>query len=302
MPRGSVSNSRLGNVVRGVGALVLALVLVVGIPVALVRLIGWPLPTELPSLGEVFDSLGSSYISDTTLLKALACVCWFVWVQLVASLLIETFAYIRGRKAGRVPLAGGMQRAMAKLIATIALIGALNAARGSQGVIATDKPLTLPAPAEVTVATGPEKVHAKLAVIGDPSEAPAGTVPKSDPPVYVVQRYDSLWDIAERHLGDGFRWREIYNLNQGVAQADGTRLVDPDRIYTGWRLVLPPDAVNLPAGATTPTPAPPPPTASDPTGSSDLVAGMPDSTDAVSITRFAVDAKRPTITTPGTDR
>jgi nucleoid-associated protein YgaU len=62
-------------------------------------------------------------------------------------------------------------------------------------------------------------------------------------PVYVVQRYDSLWDIAERHLGNGLRWGEIFELNRNVMQDDGSRLENPDRIYAGWRLVLPADAV-----------------------------------------------------------
>ena len=36
---------------------------------------------------------------------------------------------------------------------------------------------------------------------------------------YVVQRYDSPWSIAERHLGEGTRWRDILD-------ADGRRLVE----------------------------------------------------------------------------
>ena len=36
-----------------------------------------------------------------------------------------------------------------------------------------------------------------------------------------VARGDSPWSLAERHLGDGLRWRELWDLNRGVPQADG---------------------------------------------------------------------------------
>ncbi len=62
-------------------------------------------------------------------------------------------------------------------------------------------------------------------------------------PVYVVQRGDNLWAIAETHLGSGFRWTEIHDLNRDF-------IADPNLICTGWQLKLPADA-NLPA-------APPP--------------------------------------------
>jgi len=54
-----------------------------------------------------------------------------------------------------------------------------------------------------------------------------------------VQWRDTLWDIAERHLGDPRRWTEIFELNEGRMQADGGCLSDPDRIQPGWQLVLP---------------------------------------------------------------
>ena len=50
---------------------------------------------------------------------------------------------------------------------------------------------------------------------------------------YQVQLGDSLWLIAERELGDGMRWVEIYDLNRAeVGQ-------NPDLIYPGTTLVIP---------------------------------------------------------------
>jgi DNA-binding SARP family transcriptional activator len=67
--------------------------------------------------------------------------------------------------------------------------------------------------------------------------------------VYVVQpphdrHYDSLWDIAARHLGDGRRYHEIYELNKGRPQPDGGELTRASLIQPGWVLLLPADATG----------------------------------------------------------
>lgn len=48
---------------------------------------------------------------------------------------------------------------------------------------------------------------------------------------YTIQRNDSLIRIARRHLKDATRWREIVKLN---------RSLNPDRIYPGMKIKLPP--------------------------------------------------------------
>ncbi len=58
---------------------------------------------------------------------------------------------------------------------------------------------------------------------------------------YTVQRGDTLWDLAEKHLGDPLRWPEIYSHNntpEVVAQT-GTRIVDPDLIFVGQVIHIP---------------------------------------------------------------
>lgn len=73
--------------------------------------------------------------------------------------------------------------------------------------------------------------------------------------------HDNLWDIAERHLGDGRRWKEVFDLNQGRQQPDGGELVLGRLIQPGWVLIMPDDARGVPrvhavADATTTTPVP----------------------------------------------
>ncbi len=53
---------------------------------------------------------------------------------------------------------------------------------------------------------------------------------------------DSLVQIAERTLGDPGRAQEIFDLNAGRRQSDGSALTDPATLEAGWILILPDDA------------------------------------------------------------
>jgi hypothetical protein len=96
----------------------------------------------------------------------------------------------------------------------------------------------------------------------DPPPAPPPAPPPQTGPSYTVRSGDTLWGIAQKSLGDGNRWREIYDLNRDVIGAD------PNRIQAGMVLRLP--------GGATPPPAPPPPPPSDnpPFTGGDIAAGL----------------------------
>jgi hypothetical protein len=240
---------RIADVGKGLAALAGVAALVVGVPVALLAWVGSPLPAEVPSVSEVTDAIRDTYIPDSFLVKALALVCWLVWSELLASLFVEAVALARGRKAGAVPFAGRVQRAAARLVAGVALLGVLVATRDSSGPDRAEPSTLLPPPGTlVTYVTDPVEAPTQPA---PPAPAPAGPAP-----TYEVQRRDTLWDIAERHLGDPFRWPEIFELNRGRPQADGTCLTDPDLIYAGWVLDLPADAVGLAPAPPASAPAP----------------------------------------------
>jgi LysM domain len=241
---------------RGVVALLGVVVLAVGVPVGLISWVGWPLPTQAPTLSQISAALRDTYIPDEFLVKALAVVCWLVWIELMASILVEAVAYLRGRKAGTVPLAGGLQRGAARLVATVALLGSLLAVKGLHGAVGPgSRALAPPVSGPVATLMAEEPPDELLAQAGAAIGARLAPTP-----TYEVRRRDTLWDIAERHLGDPFRWQEIFRLNQGRVQPDGRRLTDPDLIIAGWRLELPEDA----RGVALPAPPESPPASAEP--------------------------------------
>ena len=62
-----------------------------------------------------------------------------------------------------------------------------------------------------------------------------------------VERGDTLYDLAETHLGDGDRYPEIVEATADLVQPDGERLTDPDLIRPGWQVIIPGAAAAAPA-------------------------------------------------------
>jgi nucleoid-associated protein YgaU len=63
--------------------------------------------------------------------------------------------------------------------------------------------------------------------------SPPGQAPATR--TYVVEKGDSLSKIAKREYGDANKWRQIYEANRDIIK-------DPDLIYPGQTLKLPPSA------------------------------------------------------------
>lgn len=83
------------------------------------------------------------------------------------------------------------------------------------------------------------------AATGEAGDASAGATTdatKISNHAYTVESGDNLWDLAQKHLGDGTRWGEIYKLNEAVIGSN------PRLIMPGTELQLPGDsnlATNL---------------------------------------------------------
>ena len=74
-------------------------------------------------------------------------------------------------------------------------------------------------------------------VVAGPTVTPSGSGGTTE--TYQIAEGDSLWRVAAEQLGDPHRWQEIYQLNQGRPQADGSALTDPNILDVGWLLLLP---------------------------------------------------------------
>jgi hypothetical protein len=266
-----------GGLLRAVGAALVLVVLLIGVPLALGVIVGWPLPRSIPTIDALRAALAQQ-LPWESVVNAIVCLAWLAWAQLVVCVAVEARAALtepgRGRlTAPRIPLAGLNQALARNLIAAVLVV---TTSSGSWTTPAAASAGLTPAAAAAGVrATEPARVPATVDPVAPSPAAMPGDVPTVDGTTagtvaalkpYVVRppegaSFDCLWNIAERHLGDGLRYDEIFALNRGRTQPDGTTLRDEDLIRPGWILLLPADAVGLADARFVPAPPPaaPPP-------------------------------------------
>ena len=245
----------------GLGALLLLLGFLVGVPALLIAVAGMPFSHGLPSWTRLSAQLRGP--DDGELLKdVLLCLAWTGWGVFTLLTAIETVALARQTVAPTFVGLGSLQQAIGRLIAAVALLlPAASTALHLAGTAAPRIPATAPlrpaAPQPPQTLDGAATPFRPTLAATPRATATAATMTAEAFPVYVVGTdhtgaRDTLWSIAQRHLGNPLRWREIAQLNNGRAQPDGSVFTDPNLIRPGWRLRLPADATGLP----TQTPAP----------------------------------------------
>lgn len=241
-----------------VGAGLVLAAFVVGLPVVLARF-GSPLPSRVPTWSGLVTDLRIGYVPSAVLAKVALGAAWAVWMFLGYEIAAETASWIRNQAARRSSALGPLQPLLSRLVAAAVL--------------------SAPLPARVMAGAATPALRPPVVALDGgpaPTPAPASPVPTTASttlPSYVVQPHDTLWGIAERHLGDPLRWSEIAALNEGRAEGSA-RFEDPHWIYPGWTLLLPADATTLPAapppvpasGTPQPTATPPAPTPVAPKG------------------------------------
>ena len=235
----------MGRLLKGLGALFVMGLILIGTPVALVQMVGNPIPS-LDQLQSII-SLRPDFGNEILLTKILPLMCWVAWLFFAIPFVIEIFAAIAGIKTTkRAPLFKGQQRLASSLIAAVAVMfgGLASAAPASAAT-----PVEVAPAASVAYEVAPPVAVAPVAV----EQAPAG---ESVNDAYVVQSGDTLFGIAEAQLGDGDRYPEIFTASQG-AQADGGHLSDTDLIYPGWEIEIPGVTDVAPAAETVAAPAAP---------------------------------------------
>ncbi len=264
-----------GDVLAGVFAVVVLLALTVGVPFGLIRVFGAPLPHSMPGL-----SVLTHQLDIFAILKVLSVLVWLAWLQLVWCVIAEIRAAVRNTgMPAQVPLAGGTQAVVHRLVTAALLLFAATTAispafahqappRAAHSISATagrgspaGRGSTAGAAQSIPDARPPQ-------MVGHPEIAPQPRVEK----IYVVappagRYHESLWEIAQNHLGDGRRYREIFELNSGRVQPDGSKLTIASLIRPGWVLVMPRDAYGPGIEVVAPQPA-----AQSPSGNEDSSA------------------------------
>src|SRR5688500_11719966 len=80
------------------------LALVVGVPVALARLVGWPLPRQSPTSAAVHAWLEHP-LTEGFVLEGSACVVWLLWAGFTVAALVEPVPRLRRVRVPRLRLA-----------------------------------------------------------------------------------------------------------------------------------------------------------------------------------------------------
>ncbi|MFJ2745417.1 LysM peptidoglycan-binding domain-containing protein [Streptomyces sp. NPDC087440] len=222
-------------VMRALLSLVAVLVLVGGLPVLL-----WHATTAAWTPG--IDALGQLLSSADTVpvfLLALTVLGWAGWAAFTLSLVLEVPAQLRGMRAPRLPGLGAGQRAAATLVGGILLL------------LPAGTALASPAQATTTVSAPHNATTPAPSTLKNPS-AEASSPAGQEAPTYTVRDVrpaESLWSIAEDHLGDGSRYTEIADLNEGRTMSDGRIFRTDAPIQPGWtlRMPAPPKTPAVPA-------------------------------------------------------
>jgi DNA-binding SARP family transcriptional activator len=219
----------------------------VGVPVLLNGL-GGGLPTGLPSSHQAATFLGRP-LTDSAILRAVSLVCWTVWLLFVAAVAAETVAWIRQRPGPSITRRGfripGLQGAAGSLVLTAVLL--LPNRPASTGSLTAGR---MQAPSAITaVNNGPQVTALQHLDMMDASQ------PFDNRNPYVVHHGETLWGIAEAHVGNGLAWRQITDVtgrsfDSGVdewVQVNG-RMIDEREarlIYGGETVYLPASWVRI---------------------------------------------------------
>lgn len=235
---------------KALGATLVLLILVVGIPLGMAATIGNPL--------HGWADLKVGDLTDEVIIDLLAVIVWLAWAQFAVSVLVELGAAVRHvQMPTRIPLVPGSSQHLAHtLVGAALLLGTATAALASpvHALAATS------APPVTAVAT----LHAQSQVTahrtaGTPqTSALSGQQTRAATPAHTVSYIipsdgrgpDTYWDIAEARLGGGEHWQQIWDLNRGRTQPDGEVMSNPGLLKPGWTVLLP-AAATSPAAAGT---------------------------------------------------
>lgn len=249
--------TRLGPALRTAAALVALLALVVGLPAALALWGTSPVRGELSmdAVREVFEEPAS----DRVIAGLLTVAAWCVWALFLRALAEEVIDARRTRSSSvpvPAPRSGPLRITAHALVVWIAMtVGSLAPGAGPRSTPALRAILPDPAGAAEMVAEDGTAPAPPTAARPTAAPTPAAVALGEGEALVVLDAPAGVWELAERHLGDGMRWRELWSHNRHRAQPDGRTWADPEAaLPAGWRLVVPADGTLVTAAAATPQP------------------------------------------------
>ncbi|MFM9261770.1 LysM peptidoglycan-binding domain-containing protein [Rhodococcus sp. 5A-K4] len=214
---------------KGLLYLITLLALTAGIPFALYTFAGNPL-AGVTSL--TFDAIKEALTTQddgTLFLSALTIIGWIAWATFAYSIIIELAAALRGVKVRRIKGLQFQQHSAAILVSGALLLITAGAATATPAadILGPNhaSPTSISAPAFFNDAQTQSPQQSAPSWTKTPAQPPAGTT-------IVTESGDTLWGLAERHLGDGTRYPEIQSLNQNA-------IPDEAWIDAGITLTLP---------------------------------------------------------------
>lgn len=214
-------------------SLIAVLFIIFGIPALLITVSGNPL-ASLDMVGGVIASVDGAL---TFLIQVfIPIIAWIGWASLTIPLIIEAAVQVRHGESVKLPGILRFQQNVAAVL--IGMILASTAGISGATAIESGGTAGVPVTPNQTV-SAPATVQAQY---GAPTVAEKAQASQTGPS-YMINGHETLWDIAETTLGDGSRYIEIFNLNQGVVQKDGAALLSTNQLlHDGWVLTLPQDA------------------------------------------------------------
>ncbi|HPZ50770.1 MAG TPA: LysM peptidoglycan-binding domain-containing protein, partial [Propionibacteriaceae bacterium] len=210
----------------GLAAFVALMALLVGLPTVLLAL-GWgPTPSGLDGWWAALTTPDDGHLT----LLVLKVAAWIVWGLLAITILTEAVAALRGLEAPKLPGLGWSQVPARRLVTAALLLFITVPATGIETASAVPDSPSPVATATATVAPAPSTS------VGSPSTASAIVEIAPAPVAHTVKRGETLWSIAEHHLGSGSRYPEILKLNNDLLRGK------PQFLRPGWVLTLPESA------------------------------------------------------------
>ncbi|MCX4598276.1 LysM peptidoglycan-binding domain-containing protein [Streptomyces sp. NBC_01549] len=217
----------LARVLKAVLSLLVLAVAVAGLPL----LLAWATPVIWAATHDDLTHLLDRQDTGSVFLLLLVAVGWIGWAQFSFCAVRELIAQLRGRTWHAPRGLGSSQRAAALLIGSILVLLPTSSALASDAQAApATSAARVPGQAAAPQATETERAQASAA--STPASRTTYTVREMRPA-------ESLWGIAEKELGDGERWREIADLNEGRTMVDGTVFRANSFLQPGWQLQMP---------------------------------------------------------------